>query len=770
MASLTASQQVGEILKSPDDLTKLPSLRKRLDKENVTVQAQLSNAVRDQLAATRDGLRRLVEAREAVDRVEREIRAVERLVLDDGHGQTGDGKTGIAEFRKISRVSFIHRNLAQTTSMVQSFQEISEKVSVVSSLLASDIEAGVYNSQHNLLIVHYQLIELEQFKNETIHQAKKTQSDRTLDEVQAYFQNLDQVLSVFEQHLWEMVESIIDIVRQGRTDTVVKILKIVEAEGREDEKAAAMKLIKRAKGDVAARFKSMQAEARQFKHYRQKLLATLRQSISNSFDEAFKQASDDPSTFIENLGWVYQDLIRIESDVVSCFPPDYNIYAFFVKQYHINLDARLRTIVASAPDASVLLQLHAWVKEYKVSMKQLEIDPDWTDPPLLDGKEQELIDDYVGVIVRKMDEWTANLMRDEEQDFIRREQPPEVEEGGAYALQGAVIMFQMVNQQIDLAADSGQAAVLARVVTEAVRVMRSTQLRFLTLVQAEIKKNVERPEESPPGLVEYVMALANDQIKSADFADALSARLEPIVSDKYKQVIVGKVSEAIDGYLDIAKHCSQALLDMIFHDLRSVTKLFFAPEWYNNAERPMPAVVETLRDYLSDYQEHLNSSIFDLLLNDLVETFLVLYLSALRRTTKFKLPAAIEHIRDDIGDVIGVFAEFKPREELEVSFELIEMVLQMLDAGKEMFFLDYWSFAKVHGPNLSFVEALLKARDNLDRSSVNEIMEKIRKKVKEEGLEEPQERTVMNKIAEIKGESIFASFGFGNLSTKVLLS
>lgn len=439
-------------------------------------------------------------------------------------------------------------------------------------------------------------------------------------------------------------------------------------------------------------------------------MATLRQSITDTFQSAFDEQPKDPSFFIDNLGWIYKDLIRIEADLVPCFPPDYDIYGFFVKHYHRNLDDRLKAIVRSAPDASVLLQLHAWVKEYKVSMKELDVNPDWVQPPLLDGKEQELIEDYVVVIVKKMDEWTANLLKDEERDFIVREEPPEIEEGGAYALQGAIIMFQMVNQQIDLAADSGQGGVLARVVAEAVRVMKETQLRFSRLVQAELKKNFEKPEESPSGLVEYLMALANEQIKSADFADALSARLEPIVSDKYKGVIVGKISEAIDGYLDVAKHCSQALIDLVFHDLRSVTKVFFSPAWYLTAERPMPAVVETIRDYLADYQAHLNSSIFDLLLNDLIETFLVLYLSALRKSSKIKLPNAVDLIRDDVGEIFTLFAEFKPKDEVEVDFEIMEMILQMLDASKEMFFMDYWSFAKIHGPNLSFVEALLRAR------------------------------------------------------------
>lgn len=60
-----------------------------------------------------------------------------------------------------------------------------------------------------------------------------------------------------------------------------------------------------------------------------------------------------------------------------------------------------------------------------------------------------------------------------------------------------------------------------------------------------------------------------------------------------------------------------------------------------------------------------------------------------------------------------------------------------------MIFMDYWAFAKIHGPQLAFVEGLLKARDDFDRPMVNEVLETLRRKVKEEGIEEPAQPTIM---------------------------
>jgi BRCT domain type II-containing protein len=74
--------------------------------------------------------------------------------------------------------------------------------------------------------------------------------------------------------------------------------------------------------------------------------------------------------------------------------------------------------------------------------------------------------------------------------------------------------------------ESGQGMILARVVSETNRVMRGVQDQWTRIIEAEYRKTTVRPEETPGGLVEYVIALANDQIKSADYAEALPARLK----------------------------------------------------------------------------------------------------------------------------------------------------------------------------------------------------------------------------------------------------
>ncbi len=475
----------------------------------------------------------------------------------------------------------------------------------------------------------------------------------------------------------------------------------------------------------------MQANARVIKHYRSKVMKCISESIQAKFDEVYTANERDPAGFLDDLVFIYKDLIRIESDVVPCFPPSYDVWSTFVREYHKTLNKTLNRLVNSEPEASVLLTLHAWIKEYKKSMRELEIAPELLEPPLLEGKEQTLIEDYLQLIIKKLDEWSENLMRTEVAAFTAREEPPEVSADGLYTTSGTIIFLEMVNQQVDLALDSNQGLVLARAVEEVNRVMRSIQDRWVKLVDTEYKKHTEKPEEVPGGLVEYCIALANDQIKSADFTEALSARIEPLVSDKYRVTIHDRFNDALDGYLDVAKKYTQTLIGIIFNDLKPAVKQLFGPTWYEGTHAQ---IIETMRDYMSDYQAYLNESLFEVLLEDLLDMYLVTYLTALVNGAKLNMPAATERMRKDIDEAYQFFGTYKKMKELEPQMEVLDQVLSMLEASKSLAFLSYWSFAKAHGPCIQFVEVLMKLRSDLDRSAVSEVMDSIKRKVKEENL------------------------------------
>ena len=99
-SSVSAAQAVGEYLQSPDDLLKLAAFRKKLEKEKASIDARLKSGVKEQLDATREGLRKLFGTRHNVQTIKDEMTTIDRLCADP--------QNVVSTFDQISRVSSVH--------------------------------------------------------------------------------------------------------------------------------------------------------------------------------------------------------------------------------------------------------------------------------------------------------------------------------------------------------------------------------------------------------------------------------------------------------------------------------------------------------------------------------------------------------------------------------------------------------------------------------------------------------------------------------------
>lgn len=740
---LTAARALAELFKSPDDLVKLSQVRKRLQREQAGIDAKLKQGAKEQLDATREAISKLRESKNQIQAIKEDMIAIEKT-CEDPRGRV-DG------FGKIASVSKIYKNFVATAKMVEQLRDMDFKIDSIEKLLAKD-RASPLGDAPNLLAIHYTLSEMETFRNETLLQANREGNRETVKTLAGYFERLAGTIEAFELHYFHLAGNLLDIVRKGHATVAIKIAKIAEIEGQRDERAIAIKLVKRQNKDIGARFQSFRAEARVIKHYRAKVMDAIRSSAKTQIERQFSKYSDNPAGFFEgeNFDWYYQDLLLVEEMLVDKFPEDWKIYHAYIKAYHKALYDFTKTYSSSEDaEAGALLALTTFTKQYQKNMtKELDIPPELTNPPLLDDNIQSLVDEYLKMISKKMTEWTQNLMKSETQLFIERTEPPEEDADQMYIMQASGIMFQMVNAQIDFAIDSGQGAVLSRVVEESAKVMMSTQAEWLTLVKKQFQKqHSSKADDFQGGLVEYTISLANDQLKSADFVEGLINKLEGLVSEKYRQSISENLSAAMDGYLDVAKNCVQCLIEAVFNDLKPALKLLFGNAWYSEGgvDDPMVLIIETIKDYVVDYQAHLNPNLFELLIDDMIDSFLIAYLNGLRKASKIRIPQAIDKIRADVKVSYGCFVTYKAPTELKAHFKVLEQVLGVLSASRTMFFLDWHSFAKEYGPAVvAYTEALLKARDDLDKSAVNEIMETIKKKKSE--LVEPELPTIFSRL------------------------
>jgi len=101
-APVSAAQAIGEYMQSPDDLVKVSAFRKKLEKEKASIDTRLKIGVKEQLQATRLGLKKLLSTRNNVQTLKDEMTAVQK--------ECDEPSIRVPTFDQISRVS--QRSLA----------------------------------------------------------------------------------------------------------------------------------------------------------------------------------------------------------------------------------------------------------------------------------------------------------------------------------------------------------------------------------------------------------------------------------------------------------------------------------------------------------------------------------------------------------------------------------------------------------------------------------------------------------------------------------
>jgi len=118
--------------------------------------------------------------------------------------------------------------------MVNNLLAMGNQLGNLEIMLAAD-KREIVGPAPNLLIIHFHLNQLERFRNQTMHEAKKASASSQVT-LTRWFEPLNKLIADFDGYIIELAKNTLNLVRAGHFDVVVKFIKIAEIEGKEDEK------------------------------------------------------------------------------------------------------------------------------------------------------------------------------------------------------------------------------------------------------------------------------------------------------------------------------------------------------------------------------------------------------------------------------------------------------------------------------------------------------------------------------------------------------
>lgn len=733
---MSSGLKIAEFFRTPEDLDKIPALLAKLQREKDLVDGQLKAGTQTQMEVTFHGMDALRNSQTIILSIKEELERIDTIYAEL--------QAMSAQFPQIDRLAMIHKNFLATEEMMANLAGMHQRIEVVERMLRED-GTNPMSPMPNLLPIHYELSTLQDFRDQALHQALKASEDVQIT-LKHYFERLNRVSSLFHERIVDIGGSLLDIIRSGNAGLIVRASKIIDLEDKSDSKVQAMTEARQTHGDLVAKFKSMQIGWRKPRFYKQEFFSSMKESIVQVFSNCQEHFEGDPSSLLEHLDWVFTDLDLVQKELVLRMPRRWGIFDFMLTSYNEQACLLIKKIVDTDPEASIILKVVEWIKlYYSTFSSELGVSKDSLTPKILDGNEASLIEDYLQLIIQKIDEWMANMSGRERTDFIQRVEAPETDADELYGMQGTVIMFQMISQQIDVAADSGQGRVLASVISACVDAMKRRQASWDELLKREVQKVVDGPDQVPGGLLEYTIALANDQIKSADYAESISNRVKPLVSSKYSGQISTSLESAIEGFVDVAQDCVSSLTRLIFLDLRSAVETIFTPAWYTS--NVFQSIIDTLKEYLADSKGHLQPSLFECLVEDLLESTLVAYLSAIRnKGCKLQTASCMDIIQGNIGLAFDLFSHYLPADDVEKQFDVFQQLFNITSATKITMEGDYATLKSMY-PDVQYnwVESILRARDDVD-SSMRKAMLEIVRNIDKADTEHHEATTIMGKL------------------------
>ncbi|CAD0092537.1 unnamed protein product [Aureobasidium mustum] len=658
--------------------------------DKAAVDGQLRIGLKEQLEITQQGMSSINDGQHTVNLIKDEMIKIDRLCVE--------AQNMIQDFPFVDKVAQTHRNFALVEDMKAQIESFGRNLDELENLLREDDENT--EIQDNLLAIHYGLTKLRDIRDIALDSIKSSTEDsgtelinnlqlgETGATLQDHFTRLDDVIDWFDEHVGTACLNLIPLVQSGNNGIIVRLALIVEKEEEKDRQVEALQHAHREFKDLASRFKSMNAGQKELRGYK------------------------------DNVRWYFNDLNTVKLGMQTLMPRKWRIFKTYVGIYHrLMHDFLMSKVQDDQLNPPHMLAIVHWVAKYYAKMDKLGVSADQLHPHVIDDREADIIREYRSLITNAVEQWMDRMSTTDRQTFLeRKENTLDTDAEGHLRTKTLGDLWRMLREQLTVASSSDRPDVVEGVVESMMRALQSRQSMWQQLIDSETQKYTsptmpQAEQEGLQPLQDWLVAIANDQIACIDdqedqgqisYLTTFRREYETIVTPAYALSSNTELDTLRDGYVDL--------------------------------------------DYLADYSDVLHPSLRDVLVEELADELLVRYLSAIRnRGVKFRRGDPFnEKIKDD---VLTVFNFFSTQEAsfpaIKDKWRAVNAFVELLNAEKGPAVADAYEQFKQENWDLQigWVEAVLRTRDDCDRSLIGLVKARAAEVEVERGME-----TVMSKV------------------------
>ncbi|OUC44234.1 putative exocyst complex component Sec6 [Trichinella nativa] len=716
-----AVKQVAAMLRRPDQLEKLSHYKQRALRKKAAVEAMLKTAVHSQLENVRTGLNQLQLISKDVATIQKcSIQIIKEL--DEIPALKKKLQILHEENRKHIQCSTAIENL-------KAIYEIQETVDQTYEL----INTG------KLLHAHQNLMELENARDNVMFEVFKTKSESLYDQkiLADYFCELFKLADELSKQLWYII---------GRTLEAVR--------GTDPGPQQIDEFCLQRKKDTG--FMPV-GRPRQWRTKCFDVLTNMvNQRIEGNQLEDRILHKEWLARYLELIRMtVVQDLRVVKSGCTPCFPPEYHIFDRVLFMYHTSISNRLREIAADSLEKNELIQLLSWLRIYSgkdmLGHVALGIDAQKlvADHPLLPRKTvTELLNRFIEITKNDLQDWLGRTLVQEKDDWYKGASP-ETDCYNQYYTPLASILFQMIDDQIQLGKEMGSETI-PNILFVCVEEMLTFTNQYKEAFQAFYNKHFEDRSRFRY-FTQTMVSIANVCLICVESSEKLKTNVRLSVQWESPQTsstqvasprpqsmradLLQNIEQLKDRWNLNSQIAVKCLLSEVVTDITPQLALILSSKWLGTLSA-VDTICFTIEDYYQDHC-HLKASLLNSLLMELQIRVVQEYMKAFearrltfqnyeeRKAASDQLCKEAERMKELFSRVIK--QEDDSSEEFETVTSVLLAVAEVMSLrDKSLLALEVSSFVQKY-PNISVeqLSGLIQMREDVGRSEARQLAQEI---------------------------------------------
>uniref|UniRef100_A0A673A213 Exocyst complex component 3 n=1 Tax=Sphaeramia orbicularis TaxID=375764 RepID=A0A673A213_9TELE len=535
-AVATAVQRVAGMLQRSDQLDKVEQYRRREARKKASVEARLKAAIQSQLDGVRTGLTQLHCALLDVKEIQSSLADVSK-----------DWRQSINTIENLKDVKDAVVQHSQLASAVENLKNIFSVPEIVA-------ETQQLIEQAELLQAHRKLMELECSRDDLMYEQYRMDSKNTSDMnlISNYFEDVQGLSDELAKQLWMVLQRSMVTVRRDPT-MLVSVVRIIEREEKIDRRMVDRK---KQTGFIPPG---------RPKQWKDKMFEVLEGTVSTRIEGTQAVTREADKMWLVRLleitrKYVLDDLIVVKNLMV---------------QYTHTYTAQINVDMMGHPELR---------SECDINQLELLLPQDVVD---------DLLSKYVQTFTSNITGWLRKALETDKKDW-QKDTEPEADQDGYYQTTLPAIVFQMFEQNLQVAAQI-DGDFKEQVLKLCLKQMNTFLMRYRE--EAVVYKEEHlRDRQLPQCYVQYMIAIINN---CQTFKESINS-----LKRKYSQSLEPTDSDAaIEKTLnEVAKEGCQFLLDEVFLDLDHHLNELLTRKWLTGSHA-VDTICVTVEDYFNDFNK-----------------------------------------------------------------------------------------------------------------------------------------------------------------------